>query len=174
MTRNEFLEDVTTFGELKGFCFDVDCDLLDDVHDDGTRDDYINECLIDWAREDSWQDLWSRLDAIPTGYDWYCDAGYGEWYGLDDSDFDSYRNDVLGWADDNDVWDEDEEEADESDENFENEPEDDELALEEEDFSVGDLISMCVVAFDTIQSEEARRIREEENELRRLYPNVLK
>ena len=49
-----------------------------------------------------------------------------------------------------------------------------EPAPEEEDFSVGDLIGMCVVALGTIQSEDARRAREEEEEFRRLYPKVLK
>lgn len=89
------------------------------------------------------------------------------------SDFDSDKGDVLEWADDHGVWDDDEEE-DMDEDCFEDEPEDDEPAPEEEDFSVGDLIGMCVVALGTIQSEDARRAREEEEEFRRLYPKVLK
>ena len=173
MTRNEFLENVSTFGDLKDFCCDEDCSLLEDVYDEEGRDDYINECLMDWTREDSWQDLYSRLDSIPTGYDWYRYDDYGDWCGLDDEDFEDYKGDVLEWADDHGVWDDDEEE-DMDEDCFEDEPEDDEPAPEEEDFSVGDLIGMCVVALGTIQSEDARRAREEEEEFRRLYPKVLK
>lgn len=173
MTRNEFLEDVTTFSDLKDFCYNENCSILEDVYDEEGRDDYINECLMDWAREDSWQDLYGRLDNIPTGYDWYRYDDYGDWCGLDDGDFEEYKGDVLEWADDNGVWDDDEEEDVEED-CFEDEPEDDEPAPEEEDFSVGDLIGMCVVALGVIQGEDERRAREEEEEFRRLYPKVLK
>lgn len=175
MTRNEFLENVTTFGDLKDFCYNEDCSILEDVYDEEGRDDYINECLMDWARDDTWQELHDRLDGIPTGYDWYRYDDYGDWCALDDEDFEDYKNDVLEWADDHGVWDDDEEddmEDDVEDDCFEDE--DDEPAPEEEDFSVGDLIGMCVIALSTIQSEDARRAREEEEELRRLYPKVLK
>lgn len=169
MTRNEFLENVTSFDDLKDFCYNEDCSLLEDVYDEEGRDDVINECLMDWARDDSWQDLYNRLDNIPTGYDWYRYDDYGDWCSLDDEDFEEYKNDVLEWADNNDIWDDDEEDDEEEDE-----PKDDEPAPEEEDFSVGDLIGMCVVALGTIQSEGARRAREEEEEFRRLYPKILK
>lgn len=169
MTRNEFLENVTSFYDLKDFCNDEDCNLLEDVYDEEGRDDFINDCLMDWARDDSWQDLYNRLDSIPTGYDWYRYDDYGDWCSLDDEDFEEYKNDVLEWADNNDIWDNDEEDDEEEDE-----PKDDEPAPEEEDFSVGDLIGMCVVALGTIQSEGTRRAREEEEEFRRLYPKILK
>ena len=174
MTRNEFLENVTSFYDLKDFCNDEDCNLLEDVYDEEGRDDFINDCLMDWARDDSWQDLYNRLDNIPTGYDWYRYDDYGDWCSLDDEDFEEYKNDVLEWADNNGVWDDDEEDTDEDGDNFEDEPEDDEPAPEKEDFSVGELIGMCVVALGTIQSEGARRAREEEEEFRRLYPKILK
>lgn len=174
MTRNEFLENVTSFYDLKDFCNDEDCNLLEDVYDEEGRDDFINDCLMDWARDDSWQDLYNRLDSIPTGYDWYRYDDYGDWCSLDDEDFEEYKNDVLEWADNNGVWDDDEEDTDEDGDYFEDEPEDDEPAPEKEDFSVGELIGMCVVALGTIQSEGARRAREEEEEFRRLYPKILK
>lgn len=174
MTRNEFLENVTSFYDLKDFCSDEDCNLLEDVYDEEGRDDFINDCLMDWARDDSWQDLYNRLDSIPTGYDWYRYDDYGDWCSLDDEDFEEYKNDVLEWADNNGVWDDDEEDTDENGDYFEDKPEDDEPAPEKEDFSVGELIGMCVVALGTIQSEGARRAREEEEEFRRLYPKILK
>lgn len=32
--------------------------------------DDINERLTDWAQECTWQELYSRLDDIPSGYDY--------------------------------------------------------------------------------------------------------
>lgn len=173
MTRNEFLDDVTTFGELKDFCSDNGCNLLDDVYDEESRDDYVNDCLAEWAHNNSWEELRDILNEIPTGYDWYLDD-YGSWDGLDDEDFENCKNDVLEWADDNDIWEDDEEGDEEDSDYFEDESEDDEPAPEEEDFSVGDLIGMCVAALGAIQSEDTRRVREEEEEFRRLYPKVLR
>lgn len=168
MTRNEFLNDVITFGELKDFCYDYDCTMLEDVYDEEGRDDYINECLMDWARDDSWQELYSRLDGIPTGYDWYRYDDYGEWCGLDDGDFEEYKDDVLEWGDDNDIWDEDEEEddtdifAEEIDADMADEEDE---PVEDEDFSVDALMGMCSVAFVTIQKENIQRLQEEERVL---------
>lgn len=172
MTRTEFLENIETFGELKDFCYDEDCSLLEDVYDEEGMDSFVNECLMDWARNDTWQELYSRLDDIPTGYDWYR-YEYGDWEVLDGEDFEDYKNDVLEWGDENDIWDAEDDEYDDDD-NFESEPEEDEPAPEDEDFSVCDLIGMCVVAMGAIQSEGARRAQEEEEEFRRLYPKVLK
>lgn len=176
MTRNEFLDDITTFGDLKSFCYDEECNILEDVYDEDERDEQINNCLMDWAREDSWGELYRRLDSIPTGYEWYCYNEYGEWFPLDDGDFETYKRDVLEWADDNEIWDADEDDDEDYDVFEDGEPDesDDEPAIEDEDFSVGDLIGMCCVAFATIQSEDARQAKEEEEEFRRLYPKVLK
>lgn len=37
----------------------------------------------------------------------------GEFEGLNDEDFTSYKDDVLDWGDNNDIWDDDEEDDDE-------------------------------------------------------------
>lgn len=170
MTRNDFLENITTFGDLKDFCDNEGCTLLDDVYDEASRDNYIDDHLVDWAREGCWRDLYNTLEVIPEGYDWYRHGVYEDWCGLDDNeDFEEYKNDVLYWADDNCIWDEDEEENEENVDSIDGEDND---PAPEEDFSVGDLIGMCVVALDVIQSEDYRRAREEE--LCRLYPKVLK
>lgn len=169
MTREEFLENVTTFGELKDFCYDQDCDLLEDVYDEEGRDDYIDEDLVELARDSSWEEMRDYLDNIPTGYEWY--RNYDGWEGLDDYDFDQYKRDVLEWMDDNGFW--EEEEEDEEEEYGGNDVFAEELArdaasheydeedeVEDEDFSVGDLIGMCGVAFVAIQKDSIRRIQE--------------
>lgn len=172
MTRNEFLENVTWWGDLKEFCSDEGCDICDDIYDEEDRDEYINECLVDWARNDTWQELFDRLRDIPDGYDYYRDDEYNGWVGADDSDFDQYKDDVLDWADDHEVWDDDEDEEDDEWDGgvdvFAEELARDAAAREEdesvadEDFSVGDLIGMCSVAFVAIQKDSVRRIQEDD------------
>lgn len=168
MTRQEFLENVTTFVELKDFCYDQDCDLLDDVYDGESMDEDINECLAEWARNDTWRELYDRLENIPSGYDWYCNDDYNGWIGLDDYDFDQRKQDVLNWMDDNGYWEEDEDDEDDGDDVFAEElardaaarEQDEEDEIEDEDFSVGDLIGMCGVAFVAIQKDSVRRLQE--------------
>lgn len=168
MTRQEFLENVTTFGELKDFCYDQDCDLLEDVYDEDSMNEDINEHLVDWAYNDTWQELYSRLEDIPTGYDWYRNDDYDGWIGLDDSDFDQYKQDVLDWMDVNGYWEDDEDDEGDGDDVFAEElardaaarERDEEGEIEDEDFSVGDLIGMCGVAFVAIQKESVRRLQE--------------
>lgn len=161
MTRAEFFENVTSWWDLKDFCSDEQCDICDDIYDEGGRDDYINECLIDWARNDSWTELLSRLEDIPTGYDYYRYDDYGEWEGLVDGDFDEIRDEVAEWMDDNGYWDDDEEEADDEDE----EPIDDEEEeppVEDEDCSLGELFAASATRVQSIAEEELAKAREEE------------
>ena len=101
MTRNEFLDTVNDWYELIEFCNDVGCSYCDDVYSEESMNDDINERLTDWAQECTWQELYSRLDDIPSGYDYYRCNDYGGWESLDDSDFDDYKDDVLEWMDNN-------------------------------------------------------------------------
>lgn len=161
MTRAEFFENVTSWWDLKDFCSDEQCDICDDIYDEESRDDYINECLIDWARNDSWTELLSRLEDIPTGYDYYRYDDYGEWEGLVDGDFDEIRDEVAEWMDDNGYWDDDEEESDDEDE----EPIDDEEEeppVEDEDCSLGELFAASATRVQSIAEEELAKAREEE------------
>lgn len=124
MTRDEFIDDVVDFYDLRNFCYDYDCDELDDVYDSRGLDGYINNSLIDWAREvGDWEELREKLDDISTGYDYYKIDGYGDIIGLDDYDFAEYKDAVLDWGDRNGVWDQDEEEEEiEEDYSGEEEP----------------------------------------------------
>lgn len=161
MTRAEFYENVTTWWDLKNFCSDEQCDICDDIYDEEGRDDYINDCLMDWARNDSWTELLSKLEDIPTGYDYYRYDDYGDWVGLDDGDFDEIRDEVAEWMDDNGYWDDDEEEADDEDE----EPIDDEEEeppVEDEDCSLGELFAASATRVQSIAEEELAKAREEE------------
>lgn len=172
MTRNEFLESVNDWWELKDFCVDCDCDYLDSIYDEDGLNEEIDYFLREGYADDySWRELRDALEDIPTGYDAYRQNNCFDWDGLDDGDFDSYKDDVLDWADDHGVWDEDE--GDE--EYFDEEPTEEEIIeeepderFEEADFSVTDLMGMCSVTLVTIQTDNLRRLQEENAAFNRL------
>ena len=109
MTRQEFIEDVNSFGDLVSFCVDEGIeDLCGDVYDAG----YLNDILIESiGNMRDWEEVRDFLMNIPTRCDYYREDGYG---GYEDADysFDDYKNEVLQHMDENEAWDEDEEDAD--------------------------------------------------------------
>ena len=63
-------------------------------------DDYINETLVDMARNsDGWRDLRNMLNDIPTGYDYYIRDEYDEFREADDDEFEDYKSSVIAWGD---------------------------------------------------------------------------
>ena len=170
MTRQEFIDNVETWDELKDFCYDVNCDYCDEVYSADSRDDCINEDLADMARNaDSWQELLGQLQDIETGWDYYIHGDYGVWSGTEDGDdiFGDYKDDVLEWMDNNDYWDEDdeEEEVEEEPAPDDEDPEDEE-PVEEEDVSIAELFTTCNSKLQKIDAdtEAAARAAEEEAE----------
>ncbi len=110
MTRQEFIDDITTWSELIDFCHDENIDYCDNVYSDERYNDHINDELEDTARNEGWQDVRDWLTSLPSGYDYYIEDGYGEWEVADDDAFDDIRGEVIEYMDNNDYWDEDEEE----------------------------------------------------------------
>lgn len=158
MTRHDFLENVNDWYELKDFCAENNCDNLEDIYDEEGMDTEINYAVGEYARDYEWYEIRDMLDSIPSGFSYYCQNGSFDWYGMGDSDFTAYKQGVLEWMDNGGYWDdedaEDEEYTDEED--ISDEP--DKI---EEDFSVGDLIGMCSVAYATIQQDNRRNECEE-------------
>ena len=170
MTRQYFIDNINYWSELLEFCSDEDCDVCEDIYSEDSRDDCIDEELVDMASYNNWRDMYNILDAIPDGYDYYRQDNYGDWVGVDD-EFDDYKDQVLEWMDDGGYWDEEDEEEEYDDTDFFAEElareretaqqfSDDEQ-VEDEDFTVGDLINMCSVTFVAIQKDNARREMEE-------------
>ena len=115
MKRTEFIRDVTTWWELMDVCEEHSLRTCEDIIDDESRNDYINETLVDLARNNSWQDLRDTLNcyADDDGYDFYAyDDYYGRWRPLDDDDFDNYKDLVLEEMDNNDYFDPEDDEED--------------------------------------------------------------
>lgn len=154
MTREEFLDNITDWWELIDFCSDESCDICDNIYSSDARDEEINEYqLTDWARNNTWQNLYSLLENIPTGYDYYRLDEYGDWEALDDDDFDDYKDDVLNWADDRGVFDEDDDEEDPADYGIEDDDEPDDEDIEEP-ISMFELFSDCQDTYQKISVEE--------------------
>ena len=166
MTREDFINNVTTWDELKDFCYDYDCDYLEDVYDSDGVDDYLDRAIEDWSRNLNWRQLRDRLEDIPTDGEWYSIDEYEDINELDDVDFDGYKSDVLSWADDRCVWDEeddeDEEYIEDEEENIEDD-EDDEVI--EEPFSLLELYSSCHDDVTNALMEEEKREEESDNAL---------
>lgn len=167
MTRQEFLDDVCSFDELRDFCYDNDCTICDDIYDDDSKDDYINEHLSDMADDaDDWQSLYRTLDDIPTGYDYYRLDDYGDFYGLDNADFENYKDEVLEWMDDREYWEEDEDPEEEEyfpPEEECNEEENDEEPYEDDIQPVDELFNLCSEQLRVIDAKrEAEEQRSEE------------
>lgn len=152
MTRSEFIEDITSWGELLEFCSEEDCDVCENIHDDSELDTIMNDYIAEYAREYDWYALRDYLREIPTGYSFYRENGMFDWDGLDDDDFDDYKDDVLRWADNNDVFEEEDEEGEteHNEQPVAEEPED--PPIEDEDFTFDELFGLCAQTFNSIQA----------------------
>ncbi len=167
MTANEFLENVNEWWELKDFCSETGCDYCDDIVDKYTLDEDVEYALSEYHCDYNWREIRDLLNDIPTGYDFYRCNGSFDYVGLDGEDFESLKEDVYDWAFLNGYF--DDEEEDEEVEDGSSEPEED--PVEDEDFSVSDLMSMCSVTLITIQKDSVHRAQESEAALNQ-YINV--
>ena len=190
MTREEFIESVDTISQLIDFCNDVGCPVCDQFYTEDSMDDYINECLPEWARDNNWYELRDLLESIPTGFDWYYLDDDGDWLGYYDGNVYDFKEDALDWADRNDAFDPDPEEFDEEelpDPEFQEEDAELEEDPEEEftpDFSIKEL---CESSVHVIRAEadllaalaaeesarQAQAEREEQKEFDDFFRSVL-
>lgn len=153
MTRQEFVEDVYSWGDLIAFCCDEGLSHCEDVYTDNDKDECINEDLIEMARDASnWLDLLDTLRSIPTGCYYYRKDDYGEWYGLcdEDSDFNDTKDEILNYCDENNIWDE---EVEESELEETEEATDDDTFEVDESASVEELMSVCNSQLQRIKQE---------------------
>lgn len=180
MTRQEFIDNVTCWSDLITFCDDEGCDYCGNVYDEDLKDEYFDEHIVDMARNaDGWSDLYRELDDIPTGYDYYIYNDDG-WFGADYEDFDDYKNDVLEWADDHDVWDEEDDEdyvEDYVDEEIFDGDDTDEDLEDDEQFedgcSLGELFTSCTSTLQTIKVNAEQERRQEELEFEQLISSAI-
>lgn len=161
MTRQEFIDDVTSWSELIDFCYDQDCDICEDIYSEEAKDDHFNNDLVEMARNaNDWEELLETLNDIPTGYDYYICNEYDEFRGADEDDFDSYKDDVLEWMDDGEYWDE----YDEEEEPEEYIDPEDEVPVEKEDVSFAELFTTCSSQVQKLESDKIENAAAAEQE----------
>lgn len=163
MTREEFIRDVETFYDLEVFCREEEIyDITDVLYDEDSRDNYLEERLVDLARECSWRDLRRILSA------WENDDGH-EYYVYDDDecelrpatadDLRDLKDTVLDYMDDY-GW--PEEDDDDPEEDTPEEAEEDQEPTPDEDCSVTDMLYASFGCVVEIRKSEAAEAEEDE------------
>lgn len=117
MTRQEFLDEITSWEDLLEFCRDYGYEsYTKDIYDSYTiRDEFIDEDIRDVLDYESQYTLRDRLDDVDLSGNYYEYRGRLEYYCVDD-DFDCYFDDVLGACDRDLFFDEEDDEEDDEEE----------------------------------------------------------
>lgn len=116
MTRQEFIDEVTLFCELCGFCSDEEIyGVLDNYFDCDSLDEKVDYDVSE-SRDLSWMDLRDYLNEIDPDYDFYKRRGSFDYCGYYDGEdiFEELKQEVLDIADERDLF--EKEEEDETDE----------------------------------------------------------
>lgn len=116
MTRQEFIEEVCDFNSLKQFCYDEGCDFMDDIIEEYELSDVIDEDIVSAVRTRGWEDIRDMLCDIDECYPYYRINGELDYEALTDSDIDDLREEILSWADANDIFDEDDADEEQNEE----------------------------------------------------------
>lgn len=126
MTRDEFVEEITSFGDLIAFCHRYGyVDLIDYIYDrDAMAETIMMDIQLDYLGCNTWTELRDRLDEIPD-CDWY-DI---EW-GYEEADFDCKKAEVLAYLDHDGFWDDENDEEDDKTSVSDEAEDDDEQPLE--------------------------------------------
>lgn len=173
MTRREFIDSINSYGELMDFCYDNNCYIMEHVVDSDYRNEIIDNQLENWAHQDDWRTVLEYLQEEESrdGYDYY-DADQSPLEPLNDDDFEYYKNDVLAWADDCELWDDDEDFDDDdgyfhTNQNIQNE-EAEASPTPEEDISLSEMF----VSVSSILNAKTEEKKVDDSELMSLINNV--
>lgn len=111
MTRQEFIDDILDMSDLYNFCANTRGydHVIEDIYAEDALDDFVNNEVSNYT---DWRDLYNFLKDIPTGYDWYRIDYYGDITGIDDSEFEDIKSDLLDELD-SDEWFEEEDQDEE-------------------------------------------------------------
>ena len=154
MTREEFIREVNEWYDLRQVAYDYDCyDVYENILDEDEKDEWYNDVVRDnWSEEMPWYDLLDALNSIPNGHDWYIKDQYGDVDVADDADFEDFKDQLLNFMDDNELFDDSADDSDENEEEhsgerpkegFEVEEQDPEWTNEQPGFSTNELFAYC-------------------------------
>ena len=106
MTRDEFIEEINSFSDLINWCSENNCDVCSDIWYCDSYDEWVSQKIEELGSDgSSWQYIRDRLNSMESGFDWYRMDRYGDFVGIDDDDFEDYKDAALEWGDDTDIWD---------------------------------------------------------------------
>lgn len=151
MTREEFYDNCGTWWDLKDFCDNEGCNLLDNVWSGEEVESWINDSMYERARDDDWKGVRDWLNCFDESYS---DGAYYEYdeyctefnYLDEEEDFNRFQSEVFEWAVDRGIiCEEDDEEGDDS----VDEPEP--VVFESADLSVDELMASSVAALTAIK-----------------------
>lgn len=180
MTRTEFKENITSWGDLIGYCDNMGWDFMSNVYSEGSMDDFVDEKICDLIKHVNWREVREYLDDLSDGYDYYILTEDDGFEGADDYDFDRYKLDILEYGDEQGVWEADEE--DETEEDIEEEDIEEEgappTARTEEDtddvtldewISLGELFANCRTTVQVIVDDAEREKEQQEKAWTEFY-----
>lgn len=109
MTRQEFIDEINDFDDLREFAQGNDLyEPIEDLIDEDGIDEEVNYEIEELTRNESWRRVRDILDEIPTYAGWFIRTGYLEYEEAGDYEFQTMKQDVLDAADEDEVWDEEE------------------------------------------------------------------
>lgn len=157
MTRQEFEDNITWWGDLIDVCQEYGCDLCDDIY----YGDTMNELLCDSIRDEINHRTWYEVKELLECAEWEGNDCYyrrdseWDWHYLDDDDFFECRDEVEAWMVDNGYFDDSEDEDDE--ERFPEYPapaQEVEEEIEPEPFEIAELFTISNNLFQTLTWEQ--------------------
>jgi hypothetical protein len=111
MTKQEFLDDITEWGELIDFCNENSLETCSDIIDDDQMDEMVKaEAESGWARV-----MYFLAQVDTSSDDYYLINGYGNAENLNYGTFEEYKEQAIGDFECNNDWDCDEEDEEEYD-----------------------------------------------------------
>lgn len=117
MRRSEFIDDITTFCELRDFCNDEGLSDCDDYFDADDLDDEVYNDMND--SDYGWRSLRDHLYAIDTDCDFYRRDGCLDYTPMYEDDLCELKDSVLDYMDNYREWDpEEDDDEDEDDEDW--------------------------------------------------------
>lgn len=153
MTRQEFEDNITWWGDLIDVCQEYGCEICDDIYYGDTMDELLCDSIRDEINHRTWYEVKELLEDIEwEGNDYYYrrDSEW-DWKYLDDDDFFTYRDEVEAWLVDNGCFDDSDD--DDDDERLPEYPApapEVEEEIEPEPFEIAELFTISNNLFQTL------------------------
>lgn len=119
MTRQEFIDSVNDVGSLYDFCtenYQYES-YVEDLYSSDSYDSYIDEVIVDRARNLTWRELRDELNDYgdPHSCDWWVLDAWGDFTEADNDWFSEKFDDLIVELDNDGFFDEEEEDDDDDD-----------------------------------------------------------